>query len=57
MIAAIIIAALLTWSAAGFAKPLPCDDLCTADQLADEELPVIPVDLGPRRDGAVTVAK
>ena len=56
MIAAIIIAALLTWAAAGHAKALPCDTLCTADQLAaDERLSPVPVDLGPRRDGTVTV--
>lgn len=57
MIAAIIIAALLTLSAAGHTKPLPCDELCTPDQLAADERLSVTVDLGPHRVGKVEVAK
>lgn len=56
MIAAILIAALLAWSAAGHAKPLPCDALCTpAQAAADDRAPPVTVDLGPHRVGRVTV--
>jgi len=53
MIGPALIVALLLWSAIGHAKPLPCDNLCTAAQLAADERLQLTTDLGPHQVGKV----
>lgn len=49
--------AILACLGLGGCGTIPCaPNTCTADQLsAEDRLPPIPVDLGPYRDGKVTV--